>query len=94
MPKATLTSKGQVTVPKAIRDALELRPGDQLLFLADGGGATIQPIRKRSFSELAGVLKGIRPYDREAERAAAHREAAREALGLTEEQFPSESTPT
>lgn len=35
---ATLTSKGQVTVPKAIRDALNLRPGDKLDFIMDQNG--------------------------------------------------------
>ncbi|HVA26530.1 MAG TPA: AbrB/MazE/SpoVT family DNA-binding domain-containing protein [Chloroflexota bacterium] len=85
MPKATLTSKGQITVPKAIRDSLNLKPGDQLLFLPDDGGAYIRPMAKRSVGELFGVLRGIAPYDREAERAAAQAQAVREALNLDEE---------
>ena len=35
--QATITGKGQVTVPKAIRDRLHLHPGDRLEFLVDGG---------------------------------------------------------
>jgi len=30
--KATLTSKGQLTIPKAIRDRMGLKPGDVLEF--------------------------------------------------------------
>jgi AbrB family looped-hinge helix DNA binding protein len=30
MPISTLTSKGQTTVPKEVRDALALQPGDKL----------------------------------------------------------------
>ncbi len=46
MPLATITSKGQVTIPKAVRDRLQLRTGDQLDFvdLEDGTMA----VRKRA----------------------------------------------
>src|SRR5688572_2825222 len=36
-----LTSKGQVTVPKSVRDALGLEPGDSLLFRVEGGRALV-----------------------------------------------------
>ena len=38
MPTATLTSKGQMTIPKEIRDELDLKPGDrvELNVLPDG----------------------------------------------------------
>lgn len=38
MPKTTLTSKGQVTIPKEIRQRLGLKQGDQLNFRFDGAG--------------------------------------------------------
>jgi len=46
MPLATVTSKGQVTIPKEVRDRLQLRTGDQLDFvrLEDGTVA----VRKRA----------------------------------------------
>ena len=35
---ATMTSKGQITVPKAIRNRLHLNPGDKIEFLVDEDG--------------------------------------------------------
>ena len=53
--QATMTSKGQVTVPKPIRDKLRLKPGDRIDFLLEDGGARITPV-KASVTELKGML--------------------------------------
>lgn len=53
--QATMTSKGQVTVPKAIRDKLRLKPGDRIDFLLDDSGARITPV-EASVKELKGML--------------------------------------
>ncbi len=37
----TLTSKGQVTIPKAIRDHLGLKPGNKVTFLSDRQGRVV-----------------------------------------------------
>ena len=37
MPTSTITSKGQATVPKEVRDALDLGPGDRLTWEVRGG---------------------------------------------------------
>jgi antitoxin PrlF len=37
MPTSTITSKGQTTVPKEIREALDLGPGDKLTWKVNGG---------------------------------------------------------
>lgn len=48
MALATLTNKGQVTIPKAIRESLGLHSGDKLEFvIAENGKAYIRPITKR-----------------------------------------------
>lgn len=52
---ATITSKGQVTVPKPIRDSLHLRPGDKLNFLFDEGELRVTPV-KSSVTALKGML--------------------------------------
>lgn len=36
METGTLTSKGQTTIPKAVREALKLKPGDKINYLVRG----------------------------------------------------------
>ena len=56
MPTATLTSKGQVTVPKKVRDFLELRAGDRLEFVLETDRVVLRSGRG-SLSALEGVLR-------------------------------------
>jgi antitoxin PrlF len=52
----TLTSKGQVTIPKHVRDALGLMPHDRIEIVPDGeGGARLRRVRPR-IRELLGSL--------------------------------------
>lgn len=54
---STLTSKGQFTLPAEIRQALDLRPGDELRFeLTDEKKLTVAPRRRRSIRELRETL--------------------------------------
>lgn len=56
MAAATLTSKGQVTIPKEVRTALRLRSGDRIEFTVRGRDeAAIRPITK-SVDEVFGCL--------------------------------------
>ncbi|MFZ4539953.1 AbrB/MazE/SpoVT family DNA-binding domain-containing protein [Propionivibrio sp.] len=45
MPTATLSSKGQVTIPLAVRTALGLHMGDKLDFVLDQDGLKVVPMR-------------------------------------------------
>ena len=51
-----ITSKGQVTIPKAIRDHLNLKPGDRLDFVISGDKVVLTARNKR-LADLAGMLK-------------------------------------
>lgn len=55
---ATMTSKGQVTVPKELRDELGLEAGKKLEFVARDGAVTLRTARprRRSFFEAIGTL--------------------------------------
>jgi len=46
--RATITSKGQITVPREVRRMPGVRSGDKLLFESDGKGVWIRPIKNRS----------------------------------------------
>ena len=45
MPIAILTSKGQMTIPKEVRKALNLKPSEKVIIVVDGDQAIIKPLR-------------------------------------------------
>ena len=56
MTTATITTKGQVTIPKAIRDSLMLSAGDKIEFVViDKREALIRPVSKK-VDEVFGLL--------------------------------------
>ena len=61
---ARLTSKGQLTVPKAVREALGLAEGDQVIFRVEGERAIVA--RTRDLLALAGSV-AVTPERRGAE---------------------------
>jgi antitoxin PrlF len=72
MATATITAKGQITIPKEIRDALELQLGDQVIFVREGERVFLLPVRRTGLTQLRGVLRDKPVGDnKEAERAAA-----------------------
>ena len=57
MPNATVTSKGQITIPKAVRDELGLREGDRVAFrILDDGRVVVEP-ETVDLLQLRGILK-------------------------------------
>lgn len=52
---AKITSKGQVTLPKAVRDALGLEAGDDVVFRVEGDRAVLA--RTPDFLSLAGSMQ-------------------------------------
>ena len=77
--QATITSRGQVILPKAIRDQLGLEPGDKIDFILEGDGLRVTPVAvsvtrlKGRGAETSGP--GQPPGD-----ARGHREGGRPAL--------------
>jgi antitoxin PrlF len=57
MTATTLTSKGQVTIPKEIRDALGLAPGDRILFRVKENGEVVVEVADVDLLALAGSLR-------------------------------------
>lgn len=60
---ATLTSKGQTTIPKEIRDSLHMKAGDRMTFTLMPDSTVVMRVKSKCLAELAGVLhkKGRKP---------------------------------
>jgi antitoxin PrlF len=52
---AKVTSKGQVTVPKAVRDTLGMKEGDEIVFRVEGNRAVLA--RTPDLLDLAGAIR-------------------------------------
>lgn len=64
---ATLTSKGQTTIPKQIRDRLGMKAGDWMTFTLMPDGVVLMRVKNKSLMSLAGSLrkKGRKPIPTE-----------------------------
>ena len=56
MSMATITSKGQTTIPKEIRDHLKLHPGDRIDFIIEREGRVVVEPATVDVKELEGIL--------------------------------------
>jgi len=60
---STLTSKGQTTIPKAIRDGLKMKTGDRMTFTLMPDGVVLMRVKNKRLASLAGLLhkRGRKP---------------------------------
>ncbi len=78
MPTATLTSKGQVTIPKSVREALGVDAGDRVEFLESSKGVYTVVAVSRDVRELKGlVAKPARPVSTDDMKRAVAKRASR-----------------
>jgi len=54
--EANITSKGQITVPREVRQALGVKPGDKIVFEQNGKDISVRPVRSKSvFAKYRGI---------------------------------------
>lgn len=56
MPASTITTKGQTTIPKKIREYLKLQPGDRIDFIIEDRGKVVLEPATLDVRELEGIL--------------------------------------
>lgn len=64
--KTRLSAKGQVVIPKDVRDALGLKPGQELEVTQAGGGVLLRRVSRksgRSFEEITAAIRSEIQYD-------------------------------
>jgi AbrB family looped-hinge helix DNA binding protein len=63
MPESTVTTKGQITIPKEVRDRLRIGAGDRVSFLVrDDGVVELRPSRPSGERCRRGALTRVRPF--------------------------------
>jgi AbrB family looped-hinge helix DNA binding protein len=77
--KSRLSRKGQITLPKPVRAALGLAPGEEVVFELRPGEAVLRPYRRVPLETLLGRVSGKRAFPGEEEEA-----RAREAVWARE----------
>lgn len=83
MPVAVLTSKGQMTIPKEIRKALDLKPSERVIIVIEGDHAVIKPLRG-NILDIGGSIRipaKERPIDFHRVREEVKKRIAKKAAG-------------
>jgi antitoxin PrlF len=77
MAIARITSKGQITVPKEVRDRLGVQPGDALEFRFEENRLEVHPVPRRRLIDFRGIFRVAQAVDFDQERAQARQARAR-----------------
>ena len=59
------SSKGQIVIPKEVRDKLGITPGKKVIFRVVGEHAEIQPLPDDPIKAMRGIIKGGRSLAKE-----------------------------
>lgn len=78
---STVTTKGQVTIPKKIREALKISPNDKIDFVQEGERVFIVPLKP--LQDFRGAVRAQKTLSFEEERATAKRSVGRRAVEET-----------
>lgn len=80
MSLARVTRKGQITIPKDVRDALGITESDYVVVVMDGDKAILAPAHPSKLADLKGRLRATKPYPgTEESRAEVGRDLGRKA---------------
>lgn len=86
MAIARVTSKGQVTIPHAVRARMGIAAGDGVMFVIEDNRIVLVPFKRKSLSELFGSLPVTKRYPgRDEERRIVQEHVARHVLGVLDD---------
>ena len=60
MPASTLTSKGQITIPREVRDRLHLKTGSRVDFIVEASGQVVLKPLDSNFRSIRGIVRSRR----------------------------------
>ena len=62
MQQAKVTYKGQITIPKAVREALNIEEGDSVILKVEGDHAILRPLKRKALLQFFGAFPATQPY--------------------------------
>ena len=81
MLESTITRKGQITIPKVIRDRLGVKEGEKVLFVMRGEEVILKVVKGTILDLKGSVKSSARPEDFEKIRQSVRRSVAKKVAG-------------